>query len=93
MDTTENIEECVEQKPDGLYVQVRLIAKASREEVVGVHNGQLKVTVHAAPVDGEANEAMIEVLGDFFNVAKSRIEIVHGLRSPDKTICILGRDE
>ena len=55
---------------------------------VGVeeHTGVIEVRVHASPVDGAANEEMLELLSDYFEVAKSAIEIVHGHSSRTKII-------
>ena len=57
-------------------------ARAGVEEQDGV----LEVSVHAAPADGKANEEMLELLGDYFEVAKSAIEIVQGHTSRNKIV-------
>ena len=49
-------------------------------------DGVLEVSVSSAPVDGKANEEMLELLSDYFEVAKSAIEIVGGHKSRQKTI-------
>ena len=55
---------------------------------VGVEekDGILTVSVHAPPADGKANEEMLELLSDYFEVAKSAIEIVQGETSRKKFI-------
>lgn len=45
-----------------------------------------KVRVHAAPADGEANDAVIRLLADHFGVPKTRITIIRGHRSRQKLI-------
>ncbi|TSC78570.1 MAG: hypothetical protein G01um101429_746 [Parcubacteria group bacterium Gr01-1014_29] len=50
------------------------------------NNGVLEVRVHAAPSDGKANEEMIELLADYFEVAKSAIELVQGHTSRKKIV-------
>lgn len=48
----------------------------------------LKVSVTAPPIDNKANKALIILLADQFNIAKSRISIVKGLKSSVKTVSI-----
>jgi uncharacterized protein (TIGR00251 family) len=50
-----------------------------------------KVYVSAPAVDGKANKALIEVLAKHFQVPKSQIEIIKGLKSRRKTINISGK--
>lgn len=44
------------------------------------------VRVNKPPVDGKANEAVIDLLADFFQIAKSKITIVRGEKSKIKVI-------
>ncbi|MBM3590143.1 MAG: DUF167 domain-containing protein [Alphaproteobacteria bacterium] len=44
----------------------------------------LKVKVNAPPVDGMANEALIELLGDYFAVKKTSIKLLRVLTSRHK---------
>lgn len=48
----------------------------------------LEVSVSALPEDGQANEEVIELLADHFEVAKSSVEIVQGLTSKNKVVDI-----
>ncbi|MCA1574528.1 MAG: DUF167 domain-containing protein [Acidobacteria bacterium] len=38
-----------------------MVPGASRSEIVGEHNGALRVRLVTAPVDGAANEALIRI--------------------------------
>ncbi len=49
----------------------------------------LKVSVKSAPVDGQANEELIEIIAKHFNVPKSKISIVRGLKGRFKVLNIL----
>lgn len=46
----------------------------------------LKVKLTAAPVEGEANEALINLLAKHLNIAKSNIKIKSGQRNRNKTV-------
>lgn len=50
--------------------------------------GVVEVHVNASPVDGEANEEVIELLADHFEVAKSSVEIIQGHTSKNKIVDI-----
>jgi len=52
------------------------------EEVLGEFVAQIK----AIPVDGKANDALIKLLADHFDVARSRIKIVSGQSSRRKVV-------
>ncbi|MBK7034588.1 MAG: YggU family protein [Ignavibacteria bacterium] len=67
---------------------VRVIPRASRSEIVGEHDGALKVKLASPPVDGAANAELIKLLAKKFGVSKSDIEIVTGETSKNKRIKI-----
>ncbi|MGH7398875.1 MAG: DUF167 domain-containing protein, partial [Candidatus Rokuibacteriota bacterium] len=54
-------------------LQVRVQARARRNEVVAQADGVLRVRVTAAPEGGEANRVVIAVLAEALGVAPSRI--------------------
>lgn len=70
-----------------MLLKIRVLPRSSRNEVAGeMADGALKVKLTAPPVDGKANDALIELLSDHFAVAKNKITIVRGLTSKNKTI-------
>ncbi|MDO8501443.1 MAG: DUF167 domain-containing protein [Gemmatimonadaceae bacterium] len=69
---------------------VHVQPRASRTEIVGVHGTALKVRLHAPPVDGAANTALIELLADKLGVPKRAVRIVAGQSSRGKTVEIEG---
>ena len=52
-------------------------------------DGSLLVYIREPAVEGKANDALIKLLADHFNVAKSNITIVRGHTSRHKIIEIL----
>ncbi len=74
--------------PDGVLLSVRIQPRASRNELVHMDDGVIKIRLTAPPVDGAANDALVKFLADRLSVAKSRIEIIAGLTSRDKVIRI-----
>jgi len=73
--------------------RVYVVPRASRSEVVGEHNGALRVRIAAPPVDGAANEELIRILAKTFGVPKSEISIVSGLKGRSKHVQINARFE
>jgi uncharacterized protein len=71
--------------------KVQVVPRSSRSEVVGEHNGSLRVKIAAPPVDGAANEELVRVLAKTFDVSRSAVRIVSGQTGKVKQISIKGR--
>ncbi len=67
---------------------IRVIPRGSRSEIVGEHDGALKVKLASPPVNGAANAELIKLFAENFGVSKSDIEIVSGETSKNKRIKI-----
>ncbi len=75
----------------GSALAVRITPRASRNEIHEIlDDGTVKIRITAAPVDGQANAALIEFLSSVLNVPKSRLEIVAGQTGKDKIIAVEG---
>ena len=66
---------------------IRVIPRAKQNKVVE-EDGRVKVYLTAPPVEGRANQALIEVLAAHFQVRRGDIRIVRGEKSRDKLIQI-----
>ena len=73
-----------------LTFKVRVVPRASRSEVVGEHDGNLRVRVAASPVEGAANEELIRTLARFFDVPIRAVEITSGQASKLKQVRVKG---
>ena len=78
----------IEERNGCVTFNVRVIPRASKSEIVGEHDGDLKVRIASPPVDGAANAELIKLLAKRFRVSKSNIEIVGGQTSKNKRIKI-----
>ena len=78
----------ITEKEGAVIFNVRVVPRASRSEIVGEHDGGLKVRIASPPVDGAANSELIKLLAKRFGVAKSDVEIVGGETSKSKRIKI-----
>ena len=52
------------QTASGVELSLLVQPRASRTRVVGEHDGRLKVAVASPPVDGAANDALLEFLAE-----------------------------
>lgn len=73
-----------------LVLQVRVQARASRNAIVGVAAGRLRICTTASPTDGKANKAVIGLLADYLHIAPSRIELRRGHSRRDKQFLVRG---
>ena len=71
----------------------RIQPRASKNEIIPMEGGALKVRLTAPPVDGAANEGLIRFLSEVLGIAKSRVEIISGQTSREKRIRIGGMSE
>jgi uncharacterized protein (TIGR00251 family) len=71
-------------------VRVRVTPGAKRDELAGRRDGALLVRVTAPPVEGRANKAACKLLADAVGIPPSRVEVVRGASSRDKTIRFTG---
>jgi uncharacterized protein len=69
-----------------LYVQ----PGSSKTQIAGMHDGLTKVRVAAPPVDGAANQALVEFVAKRLGIPRSRVRVVSGLTSRRKVLEIDG---
>jgi len=84
----------VSRRPDAatgaLMIDIQVVPRASRVAVGPIVGDRLRVAVMAPPVDGAANQAVIQALADAFDVRRGDVEIVHGATGKRKTVRIAG---
>jgi uncharacterized protein YggU (UPF0235/DUF167 family) len=62
---------------------------SKKESLVVSAEGSLVVKTHSRPIDGEANNAIVEMVAKYFGIAKSKIIIIRGDKSKNKRIKLL----
>jgi len=78
-------------KPVFATVSVRLQPASNKDEITGwMGDGTLKIKIKAKPVEGQANTSLTSLLSKRLNIPKSRIEILMGEKSKQKTIRVQG---
>lgn len=69
-----------------LFIYVQPGAKST--EIVGVHDGALKIRLNTPPLDGRANKALQKFLAQHFNVSTRSVVLVSGERNRKKIFLI-----
>jgi uncharacterized protein (TIGR00251 family) len=74
----------------GVRLHIFAQPNGKKSEVLGEHDGSLKVRIQAPPVEGKANDAVEEFIAKLFSVSKKTVQIVRGQLSRHKVIEIQG---
>ena len=80
----ENIEEG--NRLDSMQKRVKVKPNSKQQSIKEEPDGSFTVHLKSPPVDGKANEELIKVLAQRFDVPKSKIRIKTGLSSRQKLI-------
>lgn len=80
--------------PDGCTLAVRVQPGAKKTAIVGIYgegaNAAVKIAVHAPPIEGRANEALIAFLAEVFGLPRSAVSIAHGQTGRSKWVTLQG---
>lgn len=82
----------VRQSDDGVVINVRVVPRASINELSGLIGDELKVRLQSPPVDGKANKALVKFFARELGVSSKDIAIVAGGKSRNKRVLIGGVD-
>ena len=80
----------IEATTTGVTIKIYVAPRSSFNKVVGVHNGAIKVSLTAPPVDGAANKSLIEFLAKVLEVPKGAVRITLGEASRNKVVSVSG---
>lgn len=78
------------ERSKGLSISLHVQPRARKTEIVGVHGESLKVKVAAPPVEGEANEELIQFFAKFLGVSKSAVRLMQGSTGRKKVLEVDG---
>ena len=75
---------------EGATLAVRVQPKAKRNAVLGERAGMLRVSVTVPPEDGRANDAVLALLREHFNLQRSQIALLSGPTNRNKVVLVRG---
>lgn len=67
-----------------MRISVKVKANTKQERVEKIDEANYFVWVREKPVEGKANQAVIELLAEYFDVAKLKITLLKGQTSKNK---------
>ena len=70
-----------------MKISVKVIPHA-KQNSLQEKDGVYRIYLTAPAVEGKANAALVEFLAEYFNVKKSRVAIIKGLKSRNKIVMI-----
>ncbi|HUG24609.1 DUF167 domain-containing protein [Piscinibacter sp.] len=79
---------CVRQSGDRVVLDLSVVPGAKRTELVGLHDGALRVRLAAPPVDGKANDALLGWLADELDVPRRELALIRGASSRRKQVVV-----
>jgi uncharacterized protein (TIGR00251 family) len=77
----------------GAALAIRVTPRARKTEISEIlSDGTIKIRLTAPPVDGKANQALVDFLAKILDIHSSNIEIIAGETGRNKLVSILGMD-
>jgi len=80
----------VQDTKDGVLLTVHIQPKASTTECVGIHGDAIKIRVAAPPVDGAANDALIQFIARRLSIPTASVRIHSGASGRHKRVLVKG---
>ena len=80
----------IRSTPSGSSFFVKLHPRARKDMVTGETGDALKISLTTPPVEGRANQALVEFLAELLNVPRSSVKIAVGQNSRRKLVVIAG---
>jgi uncharacterized protein len=84
----------IRETAEGVTLAVRAQPGAKKTAITGVYGegaaAQLRIAVHAPPIEGRANEALIAFLADLFSLPRRDIALFSGETNRSKVFLLRG---
>lgn len=78
----------IQKTKDGIIIKIHVVPNSSKTQIVGDHGDRLKIKIKAPPVDGKANEEVIDFLCEKLGIKKNQAELLTGQASKSKNILL-----
>jgi len=82
------------QDRDGAFcLSLHIQPGARKSGVAGLHGDALKIRLHAPPVDGKANAALLAYVAELLDLPKAAVSLKSGQTSRQKVVRVEGVNE
>ncbi|MBM3136929.1 MAG: DUF167 domain-containing protein [Chloroflexi bacterium] len=76
---------------DSASLEIKVITGAKQSEICEfLDDGSLKLKIHAKPVDGKANQELVEFLSRELGISRTEIVFIRGEHSKRKVLRFIG---
>ncbi|KTD67051.1 hypothetical protein Lste_3257 [Legionella steelei] len=75
---------------EGLILHLYVQPGAKKTEIVGIHEGELKIRLNTPPIEGRANKALLQYVAQIFKVPVRQVILKRGEKSRHKTLTVIG---
>ena len=79
----------MDNKGDHIVLNIRVVPRASKDEIVGLYDDALKVRILAPPVEGKANAYLVKFISKHWKIPRRNIEILSGETGRNKRLKII----
>ena len=69
---------------------VKVVPRASKNQLMGIEGDAIKIRLTAPPVEGKANDALVKFLAQVLGTSRAQVEIVRGAKSKQKIVRVRG---
>ena len=76
-----------------VFIDVKVIPRSARSGLAGTRDGMLLIRLNAPPVEGAANDALVDFLASVLGIARRDVTIVAGSTSRSKIVELTGITE
>lgn len=80
----------IEATGNGIRIHLYVQPNGKKSEILGEHDGALKIRIQAPPVEGKANAAIEEFIAKKLGLPKSRVSLIRGAQSRQKVVEVSG---
>ena len=79
----------LDDKGDYITLNIRVVPRASKDEIMSLLGDALKIRIQAPPVEGKANAYLVKFLSKHWKIPRRDIEILSGETGRNKRLRIL----
>ncbi len=80
----------ITETKEGVVLSIHATPRAAKNQIQGLHGEALKIRLQAPPVDGKANDTLLEFLAGVLNVPRRQVTLLSGQTSRQKRVSVKG---
>jgi hypothetical protein len=67
-----------------MLIKVKVFPQAGKEEIIKKEEDSFEIWVKEKPIQGQANQAVISLLAEYFQIPRDKIRLIKGFRQRNK---------